>query len=106
MFLRAALAALALATPASSAVANNGMPPERFRGNVASIVIFTDRAGIDEMCGVAPVGQIIACARRLRDGTPIIVMPNPCVIGDKELYARIMCHENGHINGWGPDHED
>lgn len=85
---------------------NNGMPPERFRGNTAAVVFFTDRAGIDQMCGVAPEPyRIIACAGKI-DGAPVIVMPHPCPHGDLEYFARVMCHEVAHVNGWPSTHGD
>ena len=97
--------ALISASPAPGTI-NNGMPPERFRGDSIALVIFTDRAGIDKMCGVAPPGHyIIACKRTLENGAPIVIMPNPCPLGEVEFYAKIMCHENGHVNGWSGEHE-
>jgi hypothetical protein len=85
---------------------NDGMPPLRFQGNTAAVVIFTDRTGIDSACGVAPPGyQIIACTRRTADGTPVVTMPNPAPYGDTEFYARIMAHELGHVSGWSGMHE-
>lgn len=93
-------------TPAPGRM-NNGLPPVRYQDNGAAIVIFTDRAGIDSMCGVAePPHQIIACKRSLENGVPVIIMPNACYVGQVEYYARIMCHEMGHVNGWGVDHEE
>ena len=108
----AAAFALISAAPVATAsprlaTANNGLPPERFRGNTSAVVIFTDKAGVGEICGtVPPPQQIIACAFRTKTGTPVIVMPNACKIGEVELYARIMCHEAGHIQGWTGDHEE
>lgn len=91
----------------SHATMNDGLPPERFRGNNAAIVIFADRAGIDQMCGVAAPGyRIVACKFDLQNGAPVIVMPNPCPLGSTENYARVMCHELGHVNGWTGEHED
>lgn len=79
----AAAFALISAAPVSPAIsprlatANNGLPPERFRGNTSAVVIFTDRAGVGEICGtVPPPQQIIACAFKTKTGTPVIVMPN------------------------------
>lgn len=101
------LAAGAPAAQPNAVQMNNGMPPERFRGNSVSIVVFTDRAGIDEMCGVAPPpSQIIACARRLNEGTPLIVMPNPNTYTGPHDYQVIMAHEVGHTNGWPGDHPE
>jgi hypothetical protein len=85
---------------------DSGMPPVRFQGNNAAVTVFTDRAGIEEYCGKAQPGYVIvACRREHENGTSFIFMPNPCVIGDKEIYSRVMCHELGHANGWTGEHE-
>ena len=85
---------------------NSGMPPERFRGNSAAIVIFTDRAGITALCGPAPPGYVImGCRREATNGAPVLVMPNPCILGESEFYAKLTCHELGHRNGWSGEHE-
>jgi hypothetical protein len=50
------------------------------------------------MCNIlkAPRGSI-ACAN---EGWAI--MPNPCAWRDP--YAKMMCHELGHANGWAAGH--
>ena len=98
-------------TPPAPAVThgtvNDGLPPERFRANGMALVVFTDRAGIDAACGVAqPPIRIIACTRRLSNGAPVVFMPNACELGATEFYAKIMCHEAGHVQGWSGNHED
>ena len=90
----------------STGLVNADMPPERYRGSSVSVVVFTDREGIEERCGKAEKGNIIiACHTRTKDGVSIITMPNPCAVGDIEFYAKIACHENGHAQGWGREHE-
>jgi hypothetical protein len=96
---------LASAAPMNGTM-NSGMPPLRYQGNGAAVVIFTDRAGIDEACGVAPEGfRIIACTKHTSDGVGVIFMPNPAPYGETEFFARIMSHELGHVNGWSGNHE-
>lgn len=104
--------ALALSTPASMsagtqfATMNDGMPPVRFQGDAAAVVVFTDRAGIDAACGIAPPPyRIIACHRTADNGVSVVFMPNACPTGNTEFYAKIMCHEMGHAQGWSGDHE-
>ena len=93
-------------SPIATGLVNAEMPPERFRGNSVAVVVFTDRAGIEEMCGKAEPGSvIIACHQKTKNGTSVIAMPNPCILGDTEFYAKIQCHENGHGQGWGREHE-
>lgn len=99
-------ASLLIPAPVHTGTVSSDMPPFRFRGSSVSIVVFTDRAGIDENCGVAAPGNIIiACHRQTDKGVNVIFMPNPCLVGDVEFYAKIQCHENAHANGWSGDHE-
>ena len=75
-------------------------PPPQFRGDVATRIEF-----------VAPERVSIRCIER---GVPflanacsdqtLITAPNPCSFA--EPYARIMCHEMGHTNGWDTAHRD
>jgi hypothetical protein len=86
---------------------NSDLPPVRFQGNNLSIVVFTDQDGIHENCGKPEKGFVmIACRRQLQDsGANVLFMPNPCPMGGREFYAKIACHELGHVNGWTGDHE-
>ena len=89
-----------------SGTVNADMPPERFRGNSVSVMVFTDGKGIAENCGEATPGfVIIACHRETKNGVSVIFMPNPCPVGDLERYAKILCHENAHNQGWSAEHE-
>ena len=124
MYLRAMLcAALCVVLPASAMFAserdpvatqqvesgtpNSDMPPLRFQGDNAVVVVFTDRQGIDGNCGKAQPGYVIlACHRQHKEsGASIIFMPNPCLTGGLEFYAKLSCHELAHANGWTADHE-
>jgi hypothetical protein len=93
------------ATPVAPTM-NSGLPPERFRANSAAFIIFTDRAGIEAACGKAQPGYVIIACKREIDGTPVIIMPNACPMGQTEIYARILCHESGHVQGWSGAHEE
>lgn len=73
-------------------------PPPQFRGDVATRVEF-----------VAPERVSIRCIERgatflanACTGQGLVTAPNPCSFSDP--YARIMCHEMAHINGWANDH--
>jgi hypothetical protein len=99
-------AALLLAAPAVSqnnSPYSTARPPERFQEDGASIVLFVD--DVSKVCGTPPKGRIIACVRKAENGTPIMVLPNPCLV-KTEVYSHIVCHELGHINGWGGRHEE
>lgn len=83
---------------------SNELPPERFQHNATVVLMTTDQVGIDQAClaqfGPAPPGmKTDACESGGR-----IVAPNPCSYPETDLYARILCHEIGHANGWPAAH--
>jgi hypothetical protein len=93
-----AAAIVLLASPADRGRVFDGPPPERFKGN--NTLILTFHSDLKEACGEPPKGKrFLGCARGNR-----VAMPNPCGIPN-EQFARIMCHELGHVNGWTADHE-
>lgn len=72
-----------------------GMPPPRLMGNRAMTVSF----GTLSHCGKPPPGKrFVGCVRG-----PLVHMGNPCEFGH-EQFARIMCHEMAHVNGWPRTH--
>ncbi len=105
------LAALALALLPAQAVPqalapnstlySSAPPPMRFRGDTVATVIFL--RDVSRACGtsVRPGYVILACAKG-----STIVMPDPCILADREFYARIMCHEISHVRGWPATHGD
>ena len=100
-----ALAALVAATPATGPGTPyySGMPPVRYQGEGIAIVAFVD--DVSPYCGTAPAGLVVlACTQSMKDGTPVIIMPNACLFGDVDAYARILCHERGHAAGWPSNH--
>lgn len=79
-----------------------GLPPAEFQSDNAQVVVFTST--VTRFCGEAPEGiRIIACSRTVNK-TPVLFLPNPCLAGQTEYYARIACHELGHRNGWSGNH--
>lgn len=99
------IAALSVLFPTAAGTINDGLPPERFMADNYATVVFTNR--IEGFCGKLPApAQIIACRRRTVEGQDVLFLPNPCGLGNVEFYARIACHELGHVNGWSADHED
>ncbi len=89
-----ALLAMQYDTPDTDAV-----PPARFQSyNVTVRTQFLARSGVDKMCGT----KRVACTTMDRK---LVIMPSPCIYADKEYYAKILCHELGHVNGWGGNHE-
>lgn len=101
----AAAAALLLSAPAAEhGPVYAGLPPERFLGDHAGIVIFTDR--VEEFCGPAPSGMVkYGCAWTTPAGVKVMAVLHPRNWGHSEFYARLMAHEVGHWNGWGVNHE-
>lgn len=80
------------------------IPPPRFRyDSTTKLVTINTQAVMDQDCGVPEKGRRLACTRGTRRH-PVVFMPNPCDFPD-ERYAHLLCHELGHVQGWGADHE-
>lgn len=100
MILGAALSA-ALGT---TSMTDSGYPPARYQGDAAAdaTTFLTSQDAINLLCGKAPAGyHTLAC---VKDDVHL-VLPNACkpeFAG--QSYARITCHEMGHLNGWPSDH--
>jgi len=90
--------AIAMAKPERVGGFSPDLPPKQYRDDIRVQVRFTESA--QAMCGIikAPAGSI-ACAPV---GGDLIIAPNPCAWRDP--YAKMMCHELGHANGWKADH--
>ena len=105
----AAILPLILATaaaPPATTPWSDDMPPERFRANGTSKVMFESPAIVRVLCrtGAEPKDMVVVgCAMRMRDGSVLIIAPNPCG-WPGEWFARILCHERGHEAGWPGDH--
>ena len=82
---------------------SDGYPPVKFMGEADALVGFVN--DVPSICGQASPGYVIlACASQEKH---IIIMPNPCQARFAgEQFAKIMCHEKGHILGWTNKHED
>lgn len=103
--MRSLLAALAVLVSASAVAGtiDSGWPPERLQhdGIIWGKTYFTNN--IEAHCGKAPEGwRFVGCVI----GKDTLVLLNPCSPEfRREKYARIACHELGHINGWSGEHE-
>lgn len=87
-------------------VGETTLPPMRFRDNARATVEYIDPRRIAEACAdglmqAGTSGPPLACTK-MYPGRPTIVMPNPCTL-PFDAYARMECHELGHVNGW--EHE-
>lgn len=81
----------------------DGPPPERFRGDVAVMTIYTkDPSAYCQGLGIKiSEGDILeGCAYR-KGEQHFIVVPNPCIKSPRGT----VCHEIGHVNGWSVNHE-
>ena len=98
------LAVALAATVGTSSTIDSGYPPDRYQvdGSAASATFLSGQEPINMLCGAAPAGfHTLAC---VKPGAHLI-LPNPCgtaFLG--EDYAKIACHELGHLNGWPADH--
>jgi len=78
------------------------LPPGLYRKDKTVVVTFAKPELVQELCGRRGVPELIGCAESL---PPSMVVPNPCTHTDQS-YARTLCHELGHANGWSYKHED
>lgn len=73
-------------------------PPARWTASAwANGVQFTAPERTNELCGNKdPNVSVNACTTQSKG---IMILPNPCAYpGD--YYAKIVCHEMAHLNGW------
>lgn len=77
-------------------------PPDQYRSDNAAVTLFVSPEALSKICGTAAESgkAIIGCASILKNGTPIVVLPNPCLMDADDFYAGIACHELAHVNGW------
>lgn len=99
-----ALLVALMAAPAgatSNTYIDDGYPPVAYQGDtLGATVSFVSNVNL--FCGIKPApGFILEACQPAK----VVIMPNPC--GDEFLgqsFARIMCHELGHLKGWPADH--
>ena len=96
------LALLACAACAAYARLPVQAPPERFKGPAP--VVYLHAGAVAQECG-NPL--YVSCAVPMPEGVAgpdwRIVTPDPCTYN--ETYARLVCHELAHANGWTREHE-
>ena len=103
-----ALALLPLLALSGAQGANDSMPPPGYQGNAVATVFFLHPDDVHRVCsnaaGAGPGYLILACARQRGESKGVMALPNPCPYGAAgERYAEIVCHEQGHLNGWRHD---
>lgn len=100
----AALTAGFLCVSATGSVHDAGLPPPKYMGQAAGIVVFAN--DVTDYCGPADPGMVkLGCFLTFKDGSQLMVLPNACAPAfDGELFARIACHEKGHALSWPGNH--
>lgn len=79
-------------------------PPAQYLGPfTARLAVLGDVNAVSAACramGFVPPagGYLVACTK---DGT--IYAPDPCAY--RGFYSELICHEAGHVSGWGPEHD-
>lgn len=102
-----ALLAFTAATMPAPGPYNDAWPPLRFRGDMDNITISLVPRGagngaMESRCGKAPDGlEFEGCSNQLGRW---IVLLNPCLWPEADDYARLFCHELGHLHGWSGLH--
>lgn len=86
---------------------SDAVPPQRFQGDVNARVEFVRSSAVEPRCRAIgftmPLRRgdtVLACS-----GNATIVIPNPCLYAAGDGYARLLCHELGHVNGWPATHD-
>ena len=74
------------------------VPPARFQGEASAYVHFVH--DVAATCPIkAPAGYTLKGCHQKLGKQSILILPNPCAYPGE--FARIACHEIGHVNGWG-----
>jgi len=81
-------------------------PPGVYQVDTAVRVEFVNPALVGVRCaqrGAKFIGLPAINAGACSDGN-LMTVPNPCLTLTGGWYARVMCHEMAHANGWAPNH--
>jgi hypothetical protein len=79
------------------------LPPIRFREDTAARLHVAAPAKLYALCGRRlAIGKVLlGCASQAPEQ---LFLSNPC-LSREQPWAREMCHEIGHVNGWAPGNE-
>jgi hypothetical protein len=99
------LIGLLIAVPAGCAVLQSidpvQTPPRQFQRDTTATVEFLAAEAIVPRCLERGANVLAnACADQ-----KLITITNPCAY-QGESYARRLCHEMGHVNGWNEAHQN
>lgn len=94
-----------LTSPQKTAYSSD-WPPMRYRRDNGALVMFVSPELAVKMCGPPekPDQTRAGCGVMGDNGVWVLAILNPCLFPSDDLYALLVCHELGHINGWPADH--
>lgn len=100
------IALLALATAwGNGTLYFDGWPPPRYTRNATAFVHFAGEQAITAKCDADDPSPADMTTEGCSFGPPNeIYIPNPCTFPAGDRYARLLCHEIGHLNGWPDNH--
>lgn len=97
-------AALTLSLAALAGPIDSSWPPERFQQDYTGTLDLSFATDMVPSCGTAPPGYHYLACTATDDSA--IALPNACQPEYRgEQYAKIVCHEMAHLNGWSGEHE-
>lgn len=80
------------------------LPPPRYQYDSSTrLQTVNTQDAMNADCGKPERGTRLGCTRGPR-ANPVVIVPNPCDYPE-ERFAHLLCHELGHVQGWGADHE-
>jgi hypothetical protein len=80
---------------------NTDSPPIKYQRDAQVTVYFESPNKINWDANKGQCGVVFAYQTKKE-----IHIPNPCVYPKTDSYARLLCHELGHFNGWPVYHGD
>lgn len=96
-------AAAMVAAAAPNQTNHEGRAPHAYRADATVTVVFTRNVQREcEAIGLRGDHNMTKACSYTVGGKTTIIMPNPCP--ERGDYAKLMCHEIGHANGWPADH--
>ena len=80
-------------------------PPRTMQGDAAVWVEFLQPSKVEDECGNG-VGDCFQQRREHGKWVAQLILHSPCGVDlQDDDYALALCHELGHVNGWGSLHE-
>lgn len=96
-----------LACQPDESVVYSGQPPKAYRNDVGyGVMAVSDVSKACLIAGLEDIPDTIVNACTVsRGNNHVVIMPNPCAPRwANDEFARHLCHEQGHVNGWPGNH--